>query len=239
MGRLPPFIVAAGFFGAALFYGDGVITPAISVLSAVEGLKIATPFFEPYVIPVTIVLLVGLFLAQRRGTAHVGAFFGPVMALWFGTLGLLGAVEIARAPAILSALNPLNGIDLLFAAPWEGFVLLGSVVLAVTGAEALYADMGHFGATPIRLAWLRLVCPALLLNYLGQGALLLSAPEAIENPFYRLAPSWALLPLVILASSATVIASQAMISGAFSLTHQAVQLGFLPRLDVRHTSEEE
>jgi len=239
MGRLPPWIIAGGFLGAALFYGDGVITPAISVLSAVEGLKVATPMFDTYVIPITIVLLVGLFLAQRRGTARVGAFFGPVMAIWFGVIGLFGVIEIVRQPGILAAVSPLYGIDLLFTAPWQGFVLLGSVVLAVTGAEALYADMGHFGAKPIRIAWLRFVCPALLLNYFGQGALLLSRPEAIENPFYRLAPGWALIPLVILASSATVIASQAVISGAFSLTNQAVQLGFLPRLDVRHTSEEE
>jgi KUP system potassium uptake protein len=233
------WVLAAGFIGAALFYGDGVITPAISVLSAVEGLNVATPLFEPYVIPITIVLLVALFLVQRHGTAGIGAFFGPVMIVWFVTIGLLGAAQIAREPKILLALDPLYGIDLLVDAPWAGFVLLGAVVLAVTGAEALYADMGHFGGRPIRRAWLFFVFPCLLLNYFGQGGLLLDAPDAVENPFYRLVPNWALLPMVVLASAATIIASQAVISGAFSLTRQAVQLGYLPRLQVRHTSEEE
>src|SRR5216684_3889349 len=238
-GRRHHWILAAGLTGAALFYGDGVITPAISVLSAVEGLKVATPLFEPYVLPITVILLLGLFLVQRRGTALVGGFFGPVTAVWFVVIGLLGAVEIFKQPEILWALNPYYGIKLLAADPWEGFILLGAVVLAVTGAEALYADMGHFGRSPIRTAWLRIVFPALLLNYFGQGGLLLSTPDAIENPFYRLAPDWALFPLVILASAATIIASQAVISGAFSMTNQAVQLGYLPRLFIRHTSEQE
>jgi KUP system potassium uptake protein len=231
-------ILTAGLIGAALFYGDGVITPAISVLSAVEGLKVATHVFDPYVLPITVVLLLALFLVQRRGTAMVGGFFGPIMALWFAVIGLLGAIEIVKQPGILWALNPMYGINLLTADPWRGFALLGAVVLAVTGAEALYADMGHFGRTPIRVAWFRLVFPALLLNYFGQGGLLLSTPGALENPFYLLAPDWALFPMVVLASAATVIASQAVISGAFSMTLQAVQLGYLPRLFIRHTSEE-
>src|SRR5216683_1127196 len=237
-GRRHRWILAAGLTGAALFYGDGVITPAISVLSAVEGLKVATPVFEPYILPITVVLLLGLFLVQSRGTALVGGFFGPVMAVWFIVIGLLGAIEIVKQPEILWALNPYYGIKLLTDNPWHGFVLLGAVVLAVTGAEALYADMGHFGRAPIRTAWLRLVFPALLLNYFGQGGLLLSTPGAVENPFYRLAPDWALFPMVILASAATIIASQAVISGAFSMTNQAVQLGYLPRLFIRHTSEQ-
>jgi KUP system potassium uptake protein len=238
-GRRHRLILAAGLVGAALFYGDGVITPAISVLSAVEGLKVATPVFDPYVLPITCALLLGLFLVQSRGTANVGRFFGPVMGVWFAIIGLLGVIEIVKQPAILFALNPYYGIKLLTDGPWQGFILLGAVVLAVTGAEALYADMGHFGRSPIRTAWFRLVFPALLLNYIGQGGLLLANPAALENPFYRLAPDWALFPMVILASAATVIASQAVISGAFSMTHQAVQLGYLPRLFVRHTSEQE
>jgi KUP system potassium uptake protein len=233
------WILAAGLVGAALFYGDGVITPAISVLSAVEGLKVATPLFEPVVLPITIALLVGLFVFQRRGTTQVGDFFGPVMGLWFVVIAMLGLSEIVRQWHILFALNPLYGLSFLVADPWRGFIMLGAVVLAVTGAEALYADMGHFGAAPIRRAWLYFVFPALLLNYFGQGALLLKTPDALENPFYRLAPGWALYPLVLLASTATVIASQAVISGAFSMTRQAVQLGYLPRLEIRHTSEKE
>ncbi len=233
------WIMWAGLIGAALFYGDGVITPSISVLSAVEGLKVATPEFEAYVVPLTLLLLIALFIVQRRGTGLVGGYFGPIMILWFGVLGILGGVEIARNPSILLAVDPRYAVDLLLNHPWHGFVLLGSVVLAVTGAEALYADMGHFGPSPVRRAWLRFVFPALLLNYFGQGALLLAKPDAIANPFYLLAPGWALYPLVALASTATVIASQAVISGAFSITHQAVQLGYLPRMLVRHTSEQE
>jgi KUP system potassium uptake protein len=233
------WVLWAGLFGAALFYGDGVLTPAISVLSAVEGLKVQTPELEPFVIPLTLALLVVLFIAQRRGTGRVGGFFGPVIIVWFVTIGLLGLKEIARHPSIMWALNPLYGIDLIRRDPVAGFVLLGAVVLAVTGAEALYADMGHFGRGPIRHAWMRFVFPALLLNYFGQGALLLAHPEAVRNPFFLLAPDWFVLPLVVLASTATVIASQAVISGAFSLTNQAVQLGYLPRMNVRHTSERE
>jgi KUP system potassium uptake protein len=238
-GRRSRWIMWAGLFGAALFYGDGVITPSISVLSAVEGLKIATPALEPYVVPLTLLLLVVLFIVQRRGTALVGGYFGPVMIVWFIAIGLLGGFEIARRPSILLAIDPRYGFDLLLRHPWRSFVLLGSVVLAVTGAEALYADMGHFGRSPIRRAWLRFVFPSLLLNYFGQGALLLANPGAVENPFFHLAPDWAVYPLVGLASTATVIASQAVISGAFSITRQAVQLGYLPRMLVRHTSEQE
>ena len=233
------WIMAAGLVGAALFYGDGVITPAISVLSAVEGLKVATPLFEPYVIPISLVLLIGLFMMQSRGTASVGRLFGPVMLVWFAVLAVLGIWGIAQQPRILLALNPFYGITVLSDGSWHGFIMLGAVFLAVTGTEALYADMGHFGRTALRTAWLRLVFPALLLNYFGQGALLLGNPLALENPFYRLAPEWGLYPLVVLATAATIIASQAVISGAFSITRQAVQLGYLPRLEVRHTSEQE
>src|SRR5271167_2065693 len=233
------WIMWAGLIGAALFYGDGVITPSISVLSAVEGLKVATPALDTYVVPLTLLLLVALFIVQRRGTGLVGGYFGPIMILWFGVIGILGGLEIARHPSILLAVDPRYAVDLLLNHPWHGFVLLGSVVLAVTGAEALYADMGHFGPSPVRRAWLRFVFPSLLLNYFGQGALLLSHPGAIQNPFFLLAPGWALYPLVALASIATIIASQAVISGAFSITHQAVQLGYLPRMLVRHTSEQE
>ncbi|HEY8872249.1 MAG TPA: potassium transporter Kup [Stellaceae bacterium] len=233
------WIMAAGLVGAALFYGDGVITPAISVLSAVEGLKVATPLFTPYVIPISLVLLVGLFLVQRSGTAVVGGLFGPVMLVWFAVLALLGLWGIVQRPRVLLALNPLYGFHVVADAPWRGFIMLGAVFLAVTGAETLYADMGHFGRRALRRAWLALVFPALLLNYFGQGALLLGDAAAIENPFYLLAPGWALYPLVFLASIATIIASQAVISGAFSITRQAIQLGYLPRLEVRHTSETE
>jgi KUP system potassium uptake protein len=236
-GRRNLWVLGAGLIGGSLFFGDGVLTPAISVLSAVEGLEVKTPALAPFVIPLTVILLVALFMAQRRGTGRVGGLFGPILIVWFSTIGFLGLLEIIRHPMIMWALNPYYAIDVLRQDPGEGFILLGAVVLAVTGAEALYADMGHFGRGPIRKAWLRFVFPALLLNYFGQGALLLNNPEAIQNPFYRLAPEWAVLPLVLLASMATVIASQAVISGAFSLTHQAVQLGYLPRLNVRHTSE--
>ena len=233
------WIMSAGLIGAALFYGDGVITPAISVLSAVEGLNVATPLFEPYVIPIALVLLAGLFLVQRHGTATVGGLFGPVMLVWFTVLAALGVWGILQEPGVLRALSPLYGITLLMRAPLRGFFMLGAVFLAVTGAETLYYDMGHFGRAALRRAWLGLVFPALLLNYFGQGALLLQHPETVKNPFYLLAPSWALYPLVGLATVATIIASQAVISGAFSITRQAIQLGYLPRLEVRHTSETE
>jgi KUP system potassium uptake protein len=233
------WIMGAGLVGAALFYGDGVITPAISVLSAVEGLKVATPLFEPYVIPISLMLLFVLFMVQRRGTAVVGGLFGPVMLVWFAVLALLGLWGIAQQPRILLALNPVYGIAVLVGAPWRGFITLGAVFLAVTGAETLYADMGHFGRRALRRAWLVLVFPALVLNYFGQGALLLGNPAALENPFYKLTPEWGLYPLVVLASIATIIASQAVISGAFSITRQAIQLGYLPRLEVRHTSATE
>jgi KUP system potassium uptake protein len=239
VGHSNRWVLWAGLFGAALFYGDGVLTPAISVLSAVEGLEVVTPELESWVIPLTLVLLVFLFIGQRRGTGRVGGLFGPILIVWFITIALLGLGQIVRHPQIIRALNPYYGIALIHRHPVGGFILLGAVVLAVTGAEALYADMGHFGRGPIRRAWLGFVFPALLLNYFGQGALLLAHPETVQNPFYLLAPDWAVLPLVVLASMATVIASQAVISGAFSLTHQAVQLGYLPRMQVRHTSEHE
>ena len=236
-GRRRRIAIVLAMIGAALFYGDGVITPAISVLSAVEGLNIATRLFEPYVVPLAVVILVGLFLLQRRGTARVGRLFGPVMCVWFVTLAILGIVEIIHNPSVLRALNPLYAANLFVIEGWTAFLALGAVVLAVTGAEALYADMGHFGPRPIRLAWLTIVLPGLALNYFGQGALLLRNPAAVENPFFFLAPDWALYPMVLLATMATIIASQAVISGAFSLTRQAIQLGYLPRLEVRHTSE--
>lgn len=232
-------LMSLGLFGAALFYGDSVITPAISVLSAVEGLEIATPAFAPFVEPITIAVLIGLFFFQRRGTAAVGKLFGPVMLVWFITLALLGILNIIKAPMVLLAINPVHAFDFFEQNRMMGFFALGAVVLALTGAEALYADMGHFGKQPIRLAWFWFVMPALLLNYFGQGALILSNPAAIRNPFYLLAPSWALYPLVGLATLATVIASQAVISGAFSITKQAMQLGYSPRLNVLHTSERE
>ena len=234
-----PAVLLAGMAGVALFYGDAMITPAISVLSAVEGLKIATPVFEPYILPISLVLLIGLFVVQSRGTAKVGGAFGPIIVVWFAVLAALGIAQIVQNPRILLAINPLYGIDLFFIAPWRAFAVLGAVFLVVTGAETLYADMGHFGARPVRLAWLALVLPALLLNYFGQGALVLADPSAVDNPFYKMAPEWGLYPLVVLATMATVIASQAVISGAFSVTRQAVQLGLLPRLEVRHTSAEE
>ena len=230
------WILTAGLIGAALFYGDGIITPAISVLSAVEGLKVATPLFELYVIPISLGLLIGLFAIQRHGTGAVGLLFGPIMLLWFATLALLGVISILHTPAILSALNPIHAFELFLDAPWLAFLMLGAVFLAVTGAETLYADMGHFGRAAMSVDWLGLVFPALLLNYFGQGALLLRDASALESPFYLLAPSWGLYPLVALASAATIIASQAVISGAFSITRQAVQLGYLPRLRVLHTS---
>jgi KUP system potassium uptake protein len=231
------WLIILGIFGASLFYGDGVITPAISVLSAVEGLDIATPLLQPYVIPITLVILLGLFLIQSRGTARVGIYFGPVMVLWFATLGLLGLFNLVRAPEVLAAFNPEYAFNFFVVNRWTGFLVMGSVFLAVTGGEALYADMGHFGKHPIRLAWFSFVLPAIVLNYLGQGALLLHDPEAIKSPFYLMAPSWLLYPLVILATMATVIASQAVISGVFSVTRQAAQLGYCPRIAIRHTSD--
>jgi KUP system potassium uptake protein len=230
-------LVLVGLFGASLLYGDSMITPAISVLSAVEGLGIATPVFTPYVIPITVAILVGLFAVQSRGTARIGSIFGPVMLLWFAVLGVLGAVQVVQHPSVLAALNPAHGVHFFAANGWHGFLVLGSVFLVVTGGEALYADMGHFGVTPIRLSWFFFVLPSLLLCYFGQGALVLLDPSAAEHPFFRLAPAWALIPLVALTTLATVIASQAVISGAFSLTRQAVQLGYLPRVDIEHTSE--
>ena len=229
-------VLVLAMVGAALFYGDGLITPSISVLSAIEGLKVATPLFEPYVVPIALGILVALFVIQSRGTGKIGLLFGPVVCLWFLVLGVLGVVQIAQRPHVLSALNPMHGLALFASHQWPAFVTLGAVFLAVTGAEALYADMGHFGRLPIRIAWLGLALPALLLNYFGQGALLLADPGTVTNPFYLLAPEWALYPMVVLATWATVIASQAVISGAFSISAQAVQLGYLPRLDVRHTS---
>lgn len=232
-------LLMLGIAGAALFYGDGMITPAISVLSAVEGLKIATPLFEPYVVPITIVIVVSLFLVQSHGTATVGAFFGPITLLWFTVLAILGVWHIVQVPEVLLGLNPYYAFNFMLTNKFIAFVVLGAVVLAFTGAEALYTDMGHFGRRPIRIGWFSIVFPALMLNYFGQGALLLNNPEAIENPFYLMAPSWALYPMVALATVATIIASQAVISGAFSISRQAVQLGLCPRLEIRHTSEAE
>lgn len=230
-------LMVAGLFGASLFYGDGVITPAISVLSAVEGLEVATPAFRPYVLPGALLVLMLLFFVQRRGTALVGGIFGPVMLLWFMILALLGIRNIVQAPQVLAALNPVCAARFILDHAVLAFFSLGSVVLVLTGAEALYADMGHFGCRPIRLACMGVVLPALLLNYFGQAALLLRKPAAIENPFYLAAPSWALLPLVVLATTATVIAAQAVISGAYSMTQQAIQLDYAPRMEVQHTSE--
>ena len=234
--RLRYGLLLAGVFGAALFYGDGVITPAISVLSAVEGLEVAAPSLTPYVVPLTVAVLVLLFLFQRRGTAGVGILFGPVMMVWFGILALGGLFNVYKAPEILVALNPYYGVRFLYQNGWVAFVGLGAIVLALTGAEALYADMGHFGRRPIRLAWFTFVFPALALNYLGQGALIMSDPKAIANPFYLLFPTWLLVPMIGLATAATVIASQAVITGTYSMTQQAIQLGFLPRTHIVHTS---
>lgn len=232
-------VAILGLFGAALLYGDGIITPAISVISAVEGLKIATPLFEPYVLPITITILTTLFLFQKHGTASIGKAFGPIILVWFMTLGALGVSGIMDEPHILEAINPKFGIEFLLTNSWQGLVVLGSVFLVVTGGEALYADMGHFGRRPIRLGWFCVALPGLVLQYFGQGALLLQNPAAAENPFYLLAPSWALYPLVMLSTAATVIASQALITGAFSLSQQAIQLGYLPRMQVKYTSARE
>jgi KUP system potassium uptake protein len=232
-------LAVLGVFGAALFYGDGVITPAISVLSAVEGLEVAAPGLKPYIIPLTVAVLIALFALQRRGTATVGALFGPVMILWFAILGAIGVVNIVRAPEIVQAVNPMHAFGFLTQHGFASFVVLGAVFLAVTGAEALYADMGHFGKAPIRVAWFACVLPGLTLNYFGQGALLITNPQAVENPFYLMFPDWALLPMVVLATAATVIASQAVISGTYSMTRQAIQLGFLPRMNIIQTSDTE
>lgn len=237
VGRRANMVFLLGVAGAALFSGDAIITPAISVLSAVEGLDLVTSRLTEYVIPITIVILVTLFWVQSQGTARVAAFFGPIMIVFFLTIGALGAMHIPEAPQVLHAFDPRAGVGFLLHHGWIGFAVLGSVFLGVTGAEALYADMGHFGRFPIQVAWTFFVLPALLLNYLGQGALILSKPEAIENPFFLLAPDWLLLPLVILSTVATVIASQAVVTGAFSLARSAIQLGLLPRLEVTHTSE--
>jgi KUP system potassium uptake protein len=232
-------LILLGLFGTSLLYGDGMITPAISVLSAVEGLEIVTPALGPYVVPITIAILAAVFLIQRRGTAGVGRIFGPVTLAWFATIAVLGVAQIVRAPAVLQAALPHHAVRFFLDHGWNSFLVLGSVFLVVTGGEALYADMGHFGRRPIRLAWFAVVLPALLLNYFGQGALLIRDPSAVENPFYRMAPAWALLPVVVIATAATVIASQALISGAFSLTLQAVQLGYCPHVEIDHTSARE
>ena len=230
-------LLIVGVFGVALFFGDGVITPAISVLSAVEGIEILTPAAKPYVLPVALVVLVALFAVQRRGTGVIGRFFGPVTVLWFVAIATTGLVQIVSNPSVLRAISPLYGMRFAAAQPGIAFVILGAVFLCVTGAEALYADMGHFGKRPIRIAWFGLVMPALMINYFGQGALVLANPKAAENPFYLMTPDWALLPMVLLATAATVIASQALISGAFSAAKQTIQLGYLPRLSIIHTSE--
>ena len=238
--RLIPVVSLLGIFAAALFYGDSMITPAISVLSAVEGLEVVAPALESYIAPITVVILIGLFLIQKHGTALVGKLFGPIMLTWFTVLGVLGVTNIIVHPEILWALNPVYAMNFFVVDPWKAFLALGSVVLALTGAEALYADMGHFGRPPIRRAWFFLVLPALVLNYFGQGAMLVSQGATVmDNPFYRMAPDWALWPLLGLATMAAIIASQAVISGAFSVTRQAVQLGYLPRLRIQHTSEAE
>jgi KUP system potassium uptake protein len=229
-------LIALGLFGAALLYGDGMITPAISVLSAVEGLEVVTHIFEPYIVPITLIILVVLFMIQSRGTTRVGMLFGPVMVVWFATIAVLGVSWVVREPRVLAAFNPLHGMTFFQANGWHGFVVLGAVFLVVTGGEALYADMGHFGRKPIRLAWFSIVLPALFLNYLGQGAMILLDPTKAASPFYFMAPRWGLLPLVVLATAAAIIASQALISGAFSLTRQAIQLGYSPRLEISYTS---
>jgi len=237
--RWAAFVIGAGIFAAALFYGDAIITPAISVLSAVEGLSVAAPQFERLIVPLTIAILIGLFLIQRHGTGRVGRLFGPVTVLWFATLAILGVLSIAETPSVLRALDPRWALGFAVDHPGAFFLLLSAVFLALTGGEALYADMGHFGARPVRLAWYGLVCPALLLNYFGQGALVLREVDAVANPFYHLAPDWLQLPLVALATAATVIASQATITGAYSMTLQASRLGYLPRVRILHTSDTE
>ncbi len=237
--RIRWLLMSLGFLGASLFFGDTLITPAISVLSAVEGLEMGAPALHPFIVPLALGILVGLFVIQRHGTASIGKLFGPVMLVWFGVLGLLGTLSILQHPQILAALLPIHAVHFFVAHGTASFLILGAVVLAITGAEALYADMGHFGRRPIQLIWFAYVLPALVLNYFGQGALLLADPEAVRNPFYMLAPEWALYPMIGLATVATVIASQAVISGAFSVTRQAIQMGYAPRLIIRHTSATE
>lgn len=237
--RMRPWLLLLGLFGATLFYGDSVITPAISVLGAVEGLSVVTPTLTPFVVPIALGILVGLFLVQRKGTGAVGKIFGPLMLLWFLVLAISGACKILQQPDILAALNPLHAWSFLCERGWQAFAVLGAIVLALTGAEALYADMGHFGRKPIQIAWVSIALPALALNYLGQGALLLAEPDAISNPFYNLFPAALIWPAVIIATIAAIIASQAVISGAYSMTRQAIQLGFLPRMSVQHTSANE
>jgi KUP system potassium uptake protein len=232
-------LLGLALFGSALLYGDGMITPAITVLSAVEGLKVATPIFTPYIIPLTVMVLILLFWVQKHGTAKIGAMFGPVMLLWFGVLAVMGVWQIAHDPRVLLAVLPHHAVRFFITNQLTGFLVLGSVFLVVTGGEALYADMGHFGVRPIRIAWFYFVFPSLLLNYFGQGAFLMHSPHGADEPFFKMAPQWSIYPLVILATAASVIASQAVISGAFSLTRQAVQLGYLPRIKIRHTSERE
>ena len=234
--ELRKWLLAIGIFGTSLFYGDGVITPAISVLSAVEGLEVVSPHFRKYVVPITLLVLFALFFVQKRGTGGIGRFFGPITVLWFLSIALLAVPHIVGHPEILGALSPHHALRFMWEQPGTTFIILGAVVLCVTGGEALYADMGHFGKKPIRLAWFSIVMPCLTINYFGQGALLLEDPEAVKNPFFNMAPDWALLPLVGLATMATVIASQALITGAFSVTKQVIQLGYLPRLNIRHTS---
>ena len=236
-GRGVGVVIALGMISAALFYGDAMITPALSVLSAVEGLEIVTPAFHSYVVPVAVLILFGLFAVQSRGTARVALFFGPITLVWFFALAVAGVWHIGQNPTVLGAFNPMYGVSFLLSHGMIGLATLGAVFLVVTGSEALYADLGHFGPGPIRTAWFAVALPALTLNYLGQGALLLGNSKAIENPFFLLYPDWALLPMVVLATAATVIASQAVITGAYSLTRQAIQLGLLPRLEIRHTSE--
>ena len=236
---LAAIVAILGIFAAALFYGDSIITPAISVLSAVEGLKVVAPGLGPYVVPTTLIVLLALFAVQRHGTRRVGYLFGPVMLVWFGVIACLGVWWIAEQPIVLSALNPYHAFQFFALDGWKAFLALGSVVLAVTGAEALYADMGHFGRLPIRVAWFTIVLPALMLNYFGQGAIILVDPKAVDNPLFRMVPEWGALPMVVLATAATVIASQAVITGAFSVTRQAIQLGYLPRMEIVHTSASE
>ncbi|MEX2034692.1 MAG: KUP/HAK/KT family potassium transporter, partial [Xanthobacteraceae bacterium] len=237
MGRRAPPVLMLGIVGAAMFYGSSFITPALSVMSAVEGLKVYAPAFNPYVLPVTVVILVGLFAVQSRGTGRVSVLFGPITVIWFVVIAIAGGVHLADDPGVFAALNPWYGIKFLIGNGIIGLVTLGAVFLVVTGSEALYADLGHFGRKPVQAAWLYLVLPALLINYFGQGALVLANPAAVDDPFYRLVPESMLLPMVVLATAATVIASQAVITGAYSLTRQAIQLGLLPRLQIRHTSE--